>query len=317
MTKPLNAMFVLITLAGALTLSACSVLPLTSSSTQRALLVGNYYYKNISSHTLEGVQNDVPDMASLLSTRGYTVTSLLDSDASDYTVSSYANFVSKAKAMAASCSEFDRCIIYISGHGYLDSSQTAWVIFSDAPASLDGSEGMMSPAMLKAVLQPFKDKHALVCVILDTCYSGSFANSGSYADVDPANYASVKTQYLVQETNGSPLAAAFSVWLSPDTDSSNNSVWILAAARPQEVSWSSGGTHSNGVFTYYFTLLAGNSTADQNNDKTISVYEAYRWTRDSIKNGWDKQSDILSDTSDTEFLPTLSGNPYDFPLFTR
>jgi len=294
----------------------------------KAVIYGVSTYDGISSLTAPVL--DVASLTSLFSTQGWSVSSKTDTNAT------LTNFIAEIQALAANAKPFDRFFLYFSGHGgnapIKDSSGTLltgspdsgqWIVFYDG-ASSTGDKlrpvGMLNAEKLASIVKPLLDKQALVLVTIDTCYSGGLVPDGEYVSGQPYNYANARPTYTESDTVGM-FSQAFTQYFSADgnsTDSqgkpiSGNNLWIISAAGSLEESWEI--KNKYGIFTYYFSQSP--KYGDQNGDNVVSIYEAYRYASKAIQKFWNDQVILSTDTRDLEFLPHISGNPYDFPLFKR
>jgi hypothetical protein len=308
------------------TLVSCQILPLTSSARPGTAIIygaGAYVVDQ-----LNGPPNDADDMTSLFGGQGWTTIEKKDSAAT------LANFSADIQAVTATVQPFDRVLLYFSGHGTTNPLPTLpgqWVVFYDGYDGNFYPSGMMDATKLNTLVGPLLAKQALVIVILDTCYSGSLVPDYDYINNLPYNYAVVNSQFAIPNPNsGMLLSQSIAEYFgngSPDSQGKPlgaPNLWVISACGPLELSEEDQFTNTatgvqrwNGVFTRFFMESA--LYGDQNNDHVVSLYEAYRYTKALINAQWNQNTTITNanPNADVEYLPQMSGNPYDTPLFTR
>ena len=82
----------------------------------------------------------------------------------------------------------DSLLVYYSGHGYLDSSQTGFWIASDGVTDVDDQKGWIPNAQIRNCVTQLKAHRVLV--ISDSCFSGDFLDvtRGALPTIDSAFY---------------------------------------------------------------------------------------------------------------------------------
>jgi hypothetical protein len=304
----------LLALLHALLLAACAA---TSPEPVRyALVYGVSRYTTAA----EGVRpnlslcdDDARAMAALLEANGYAVTLRTDADASR------ANLELDLAALAGEVAEGDLFLLYFSGHGGMledfvgDPSSAPEYAADSTWIFPHGSIDALWNISLDAAIAD-RDLEALVgalpcskrVVILDTCNSGGFIESGADTDALPADYslsAAIDRNLVFQEAldaylDYSPTPAG--TGLPPST------ALVLAAAGGDEESYEDGDL-GHGVFTYF--LLESAASGDLNGDGWITALEAYAYAV-SGAGQWNRRF-----STSYRFLPHVSGGAVDFALF--
>ncbi|TAH50170.1 MAG: caspase family protein [Betaproteobacteria bacterium] len=214
---------------------------------KRALCIGINDYPGTDSD-LSGCVNDARDWTATLQGRGFTVTTLVDAEATR------AAMVSAIGTLIRDAQPGDTIIFTYSGHG-------TWVEDKDGDEP-DGRDEALCPhditragPLLDDDIRLLFDRRAAgvrLLLISDSCHSGSVTR-GDESDLDPGG---PRPRYL-------PPAA----WMKPDTlpaaprASAMNLIGgmrrtggdlLLAGCRDEEYSWDTGfGGRPNGAFTYY------------------------------------------------------------------
>jgi metacaspase-1 len=299
-----NILLALCALAAALALFGCSNVSASSAAKSRyAIVIGVQDYPG-TSNDLNYPDDDAESMASLLASKGWTVVSELinTSDTSkNYTSATYANIKSAVTALASYIGTNTNAtvLVYYSGHGGLDTedSNAACIIPYDG-VTTTGTTGVdytkwISSATLTSWLGALSCKNKIL--ILDSCYSGSFVDTGSSVDAIPSSYGTYEGG-----TEASFLSAAlgnFGTLLQNSASGEGDpDVLTITASGADEYSYDDS-DHGHGAFTYY--LLQAATSGDSDGDGYVTSTEAYAYAKAKIKSVWDA---AYASTTSSEFL---------------
>ena len=238
----------------------------------RALLVCNNYPGT--SLALPGTENDVAGMKAMLSRMSAT----------PYRITTKSNLSAEGIASAitsafSSATANDVSLFYFAGHG-------ANAVGTSYHGALVGTgTTYLSVARLKTVLDQIPGKKI---IIIDSCHSGQMIGRSTSAS------ASVSKSEL-NEFN-SKVVAAFSAQTKGANDLANSGYYVITAAHSTEESVNMGYDADNdgvldkhfGLFTYVLTQGSGwnmgtnkvrSLSADSDNNKEITLHEAYSYAR--------------------------------------
>jgi len=295
-------------------LSGCSTAVSASSaaSGRYALLIGIKDYPG-TSNDLTYTESDANDMAALLAAKGWTVTQTLLSSNATYSA------IKSAIAAFASQSGFSSTssvLVYYSGHGSISSDEsTAYIIPYDG-LSYNSSTGTTSsntsawitPATLSGWLGSLDCANRLL--ILDSCYSGGFVDTGTSTDASSQNTTTGRSS-----TESSLVAAGLSklstLLAASASGEGDPDVMTISACGSEEYSYDDA-TTKHGIFTYY--LLASAGSGDSDSDGYVSTSEAFGYTKTKLK-AWDSANMSSWSTYGESLLPHISGGTGDFVLF--
>ncbi|HRZ65071.1 MAG TPA: caspase family protein, partial [Spirochaetia bacterium] len=265
--------------------------------------------------------NDAVSMGSILAAAGWEEANIRvrarGSGTTTAIAPTKANLFADLDELAASISSSDTVLIYFSGHGtYRSSTDTTYFIpylgISDEASPSLYYSLCVSPAELAAKLEELPtDK---VFVILDTCYSGGFVDTGSATDTAPQNYG-----IFDDGTEPSTVLYAlgnFGELLSDNADRYNATPPItISAAGAEELSYENP-YYSHGIFTYL--LLESAENGDSNNDGYITASESYGYILNRFESVWNSQYYSSIDPVSglyADYLPRISGGARDLVLF--
>lgn len=258
---------------------------------------------------------DAEDMRALLQNQGYTE--------EDYGIDSYAT-KSQIITMLESLTELESdatFLFYFSGHGIgIDSGSGEEEYFAPYDSAY-GTSGYIDTSTLISTKE-FSDALAKIpcknkIVVLDTCYSGGFVDTGSAIDTAPQNYGT-----LDDGTEGSTVITAFSSFgdlLVANAEENNATAPIvLSAAGADEYSYENG-DYENGLFTYFF--IASAAKGDSNGDGYVTAIEAYAYAKEKINDvwnseEWDNAYYYYESGEYADFMPRISGGARDLVLFS-
>lgn len=256
--------------------------------------------------------NDAISMAAIFESEGYDSVLLRYTGDGDGSATSGAD-PTKAQLLEdisdlSSISSDATVVIYFSGHGTYDDTTEYFVpyegiTYSGMSYSVD-LDNCVSPVDLSDALATLPTKN--VIVILDTCYSGGFVDTGSATDT-------VSQDYTNGESEGSTVATAignFGDLLVANAEESNATPPIVISAAGSEEESIELSSYGHGVFTYF--LLASASSGDSNDDGYVSTTEAYSYSKSKVLSNFDTDSYY----SGYEFLPRISGGARDLVLFS-
>jgi len=197
-------------------------------------------------------------------------------------------------------------LIYFSGHGTVDGTTQYFIPYN----GINPSTGELvlgncvSPDWLSTALAALPTKN--VIVILDTCYSGGFVDSGSAIDTAPQDYSS-----LSGATETSTVISALSNFgelLSANADEKNATPPIVISAAGSEESSIETSKYGHGVFTYF--LLASASSGDSDGDGYVTATEAYAYAKEKVASAWN------ASYPGSDFMSHISGGARDLVLFS-
>jgi len=267
---------------------------------------------------LEYADDDASSVAQLLESRGYTVVTRLDEEASLEQLKTDINDAS------AVITEKDTFVFYYSGHGAqadlmgLEDTQGLEPISADGydewiflhgslPLSEDIEDTLNATvnddqlySLLKSLPTPKK------IVLIDACNSGGFIGSSADLDNSPSNYlGELGEQDLEVLQKAFYLYMDFPSTQSRDLDSSE--IAVIASAGEQEYAWEYQ-TLAHGIFTSH--LLETPELGDLNSDGYVTLIEIYSYIAEQIDTKWNSQVG-----ESMQFYPHISGGPVDFILF--
>ncbi len=210
------------------------------------------------------------------------------------------------RALQEAPTDLTTFLFYFSGHGYGGINQ-AYIVPSDADLS---SYSKMISSMISATefsdwLNNINATNKLV--ILDSCYSGGFANPGDCIDAAPGNIASDQISTNIE------MLFRFGELLAQNSASATKypsaAPLVISAAGWNEESWEySSNDGGYGIFTHYFLQAAetsqyGSMNGDFDSDGILSCIEAYNYAEKAIEK--DNRANQL---------PHISGGLRDFAL---
>lgn len=293
-----------------------------------ALVIGVQDYPADTSD-LSYPDDDADSMATLLESTGWTVTKRLiaTSDAGIATdgsptraniesaIGDFANYVGSDTESTI--------LVYYSGHGSTTpDNSTAYLIPYDGlyntGSKTTGGEWIASyddttqanwitPAQMTTMMGDIGAKNRIL--ILDSCYSGGFVDTGSAVDASPqdSNTLTGTTEdgllFSAIANLNTLLAASASREGDPD-------VITVSACGSGELSYDDS-THKHGAFTYY--LLASALSGDSNRDGYVTTTEAFSYAKESVKAYWNSAYAIYG----AALLPHISGGAGDLVLFAN
>ncbi len=314
--RPALRAIVLLALAAtfALTFSGCDLFPSSASSfsgTKYAVIVGINDYINSSVNDLSYCVADADSMKEMLEDAGWTVT-LLTAESNEST-NQYATKAAIEAALAAVPSDTTTFLFYYSGHGSIDSSDDAYIV----PSDFDGStyDSMISTSEFSDWLDVVTATNKLV--VLDSCYSGDFVDSGDSVDsiTDTEVQQGPFTSTSISTSSALEMFFRFGELLAQNaaaaSSGSSTAPLVISAAGWAEESLEAS-SYGHGIFTYYFlqsaeTNSSGTMKGDSDGDDVLSCIEAYNYAK----------TKLASDSSiseDEKFIPHITGSLRDFAL---
>lgn len=301
----------LLAFASAMALAGCSA-DIETPVDRYALVIGVEDYQNVTS--LSWPATDANEMAALLSSKGWTVVDTL--------LSTNAGLSAIRDGIAAISNQVEfnansTVLVYFSGHGSINDN-TAYIIPYDAV--FDDVATYISPAQISSWLGALPCKNKIL--ILDSCYSGGFVDTGDSIDSIPSIYGPIDgdTESSFFSTALGNLGILLSNSLSEE---GNPDVLSISAAGSEEFSMESD-AYGNGVFTYY--LMEAAFSGDSNNDGYVTASEAYGYAMERVKAVWDAQylknidywtSSYKNNGYVPDFLPHISGGTGDLVLYVN
>lgn len=256
---------------------------------------------------------DADDMGTLLETTGWTTaTKLISSDNGLTTPTSptYANIQSTIAALATKVGSDTSAtvLVYYSGHGL---ATNGYLIPYDAVESdglIHDLNKCVSPATLSNWIGAIGCKNKML--ILDSCYSGNFVDTGSAVDSSPqdSNTSSGTYESGLIYTAIANLNDLISASVEREGDPS---VITISAAGADEESYGGSSSYTNGVFTTY--LLEAATKGDLNYDGYVTTTEAFAYAKKAVKAYWN----YIWASSGIALLPHISGGSGDLVLFVN
>lgn len=226
----------------------------------------------------------------------------------------------KVSTFLANAKDDDRVVLYIAGHGNLDSKLEYYF----APAGFDSERIRSTGISMKALtntLQSTKARHRLL--LLDTCHSGSVGES----DMDKLAAAGMELPPGVRAVHARGMRVKKTVSKLTETQTKRymedifagspeyRGINIVSASAGAEFAMESG-EWNNGVFSYaIMKTLNEAESADINNDKVLSVAELQLSTQSQVSDltgGAQRPAAVALDNGDmvlSNFKPELSEAP--------
>jgi len=273
---------------------------------------------------LNSPADDAQFMRSLLVADGYTALQTAACTDSAVTKSQIQSDISSL----ASLESDSIIVIFYASHGtYFESGsyagyEGAYLVPYDA-INADGSgvlTNLISPTELSGWISQSGKRN--VIVILNTCFSGGFVDSGSSIDTAPQNYGPYD-----DGTTPSGLWTAienFGTLLSKNaSDSEAPGPIVISAAGSEEVTYELTSAYSyifddHGIFPYFIIKAA--ESGDANGDGYVTATEAYAYAVSGIKSNWNVyyQGEYDSETGTyADFMPHISGGARDLVLYSN
>lgn len=267
-----------------------------------ALVIGINAYKNV--NALHNCVNDAVGMKAALETGGWTVAScLVDAGATRAAIKSAVAGLAEQSGFGTEST----VLVFYSGHGMLDSNSSAAYI---VPVDFSAGIPAISAGELKGWLGALPCRNRLL--ILDSCYSGGFVDSGGCADTSPQYSASAYGQdRTMLAVANRKLAALLAESAGGRTDPS---IMTMSASGSEEFSWDVSELN-HGVFTCY--LLEAAAKGDSNGDGYVTMSEAFAYAKPLMKS-W-SQSVVAQSGGDIQYymLPHISGGTGEIVLFNN
>lgn len=292
-----HGMVILATIALASMLSVSCTMP--EPPVRHALVYGVQDYEG-SLNDLSLTDDDARAMQGALEAAGWNVTMRL-SVAGDNGATR-----SAIESDIASLRGTDGLVLfYYSGHGDEYGNIIPFGAIESASERINPEElrGMLSDAGLGNVI-----------ILLDSCYSGAFVEDGATTDAVPGNYEKgdsvllVPTDYSYQyPLYIDALPDAMAALLRYERTSG---YVTISAAGSDEEAWESG---SHGIFTAAVLDAMEDPASDLDADGYVSSGELFAWTASYIEYWWNGET--YSPLTSGDYLPHLSGTPYEFILW--
>jgi uncharacterized caspase-like protein len=304
---------VALTSAIALLSSSCAQSATAISSSRYALIYG---IENYPSGSLSYPVDDAQGIRDLLVADGLSSNNIIEREDSSVTKAQI-----KADILSlASVASDSTVIVYYSGHGtfvtkswgsaYYPTYSGAYIVPYDALSSSgltsSSAANLVSPTEIQEWIAQMGTKN--VILIMDSCYSGAFVDSGSSIDSSPDNYADMES-YSAFST---ALANFGDLIVSNAKASGDKAPIVLSACGSDEYSYDGTTKMGHGVFTYY--LLQSATSGDSDGDGFLTTTEAYAYTSTKIKT-WG--SSLTNYSSYSPFLPHISGGTRDLVLLAN
>lgn len=220
-----------------------------------------------------------------------------------------ATIKSDIESLSAGLTPDSSVLVYFSGHG-TSVADTAYFIPHDG---LSGTAFCVSLSEIKAWFRNLPCRNKIL--ILDTCYSGGFVDTGSAIDSAPQAYGPLDGGTTAEFPSSA--FSNFSRLLEMNAGTGDSDLFVLSAAGSRELSYeSSGFGGGNGVFTSFLISAAGNADADK--DRLVTLSEAYSYASLGVKSYWNAQTwNQFNGVGYADFLPHLSGQRRDVVLYDR
>jgi uncharacterized caspase-like protein len=308
-----NMVFIATMIAFLSGLGSSCALP-SAPSDRHAIVIGIAAYQNVNQLTYPPA--DAAAMKTLLTNTGWSVdSSLIDGAATKAAIKTAIANLAKASGVSSTV------LVYYSGHGTTISGE-AYIAPVDTAASLN-TASLISTDELHAWLKALPSSNRLL--ILDSCDSGGFADSGTSMDSAPPNYGSTAPY------NGlAPLDQGFDAGLIPTalnnagallsrafTIRADPGILTIAAAGAEEQSYDDS-QHLHGAFTYYLLAAGSDAAADTDGNKLVTAVEAYTYATNMIKTNWNATwGSTVDGGMYMDFLPRISGGSGDIVLYDK
>lgn len=175
-----------------------------------------------------------------------------------------ASNVTKAiEYVAENTGEDDTVLFYFSGHG-------TFVRDNSAPNNMVNTVVMferphLTDKQLSDMLDEVESKKAVF--IFDACYSGGIARKGGSRGVGDIP--------IAEGTGGTIIA-------NQDEQLYFKDKVIVGSAGSNELAWEVKGSINQGIFSYYFAQALNPANGDLNKDKTVTMHEAFGWTKPRV-----------------------------------
>ena len=292
-----------------ISLSGCST-TINVPTNRHALVIGIANYQNATDLTY--TVNDAQDMQTTLLDTGWTDAAILTN--SSATKAGIASAIQTLASQAASDPdpENSTILVYFSGHGDTESS-VSYICPYDTSfiGSTPDVNSMISVSELYKMLEQATCRNKLL--ILDSCYSGGFIDTGSSIDVSPQDVISSGTNDA--SVLFSALAKANILLAESCSAQADPSITTISACGSEEESYDAE-EYANGAFTHY--LLEAASKADSSGKGYVTVSEAYSYTKKLLKFDWDTRPHKAGSSLYWELLlPHISGGAGDLVLFVN
>jgi uncharacterized caspase-like protein len=263
-----------------------------------ALVYGIATYR---SNPLTYTVADADSMSQVLTASGWQVTERTNAAVT------YAQMAADIAALASkpAFSANSTILVYYSGHGM---DTTGELVPWDAVLA-DGSivaSSLISPAKLSGWLGSLACMNKLL--ILDSCFSGQFVDTGASADASSQN-ASV-SGYGSGPVLFTALAHANTLLADSLASSGDPDVMAISASGSDESSYDAP-SYGHGAFTNFFLEAA--TKADKAGKGYVTATEAFTYTRDQLNKLWNPTYAL----SGMALLPHISGGAGDFVLFVK
>ncbi len=264
------------------------------------------------SNNLTYPDEDAASMASMLSSEGWSVTAGI-ADSSNPANNADASRSAIEAGIAGLAGTDGLVLFYYSGHGSTINGESVIIPYG----TVDTPSEWISVTELRAMFRAAGLHH--VVIILDSCYSGGFVDSGATADAIPPIYDSQdpdrRIKYMLfMDAIGDAIHAYVSFSNDPE-------YVVLSAAGAGELSWESA-TYGHGIFSYYTLRAFTDSQADADKDGFVTTTELYAYVAAKIQANWnaDYKTSLVSESGVTtqyaDFMPHLSGTAYEYALWS-
>lgn len=237
------------------------------STNLRALVIGISNYKNI--NDLEYCDDDARSVRDLLTNSGWTVSTLIDSQATKGAIHA------KINALAPGGGKF---LLYYSGHGS-SSGTTGYICNWDTTG---GKASMISETELNTWLN--KAGTTQVGVVLDSCFSGAFIGKS-------ATPVSGQSRYFKMTDGAAPDPRA-GEFLARNI--SNSKRVVIAGCKSTQLSWELGSIN-HGWMTYNLLQAWNNQDYDKNSNNWVSLEEGFTKVAKGTTIGGQKQTPQIHD----------------------
>ena len=263
----------------------------------RVVLIGNYEYYDMN-NDLPGVKYDVSGMATLFGKQTSVIKKVYNASAG--------TILNAVRSTFSGASANTVCVFMYSGHGYTD-----YGYWSGALACSDGTS--VHPSTLKDTIESCtKSQH--IVILLGSCGSGGF--------IDPNDADGKASSKDAAKAFNSGFISAFQGPVDNAGEFATKRYSVLTGAAAHQVGWVFWWTNPYGQIInggtdvmralgkaggYEYCDWSGNNMGftqkygDTNGDKKLSMYEAFVYARNAVKNS-------MADTpSDVQFWSTEQG----------
>lgn len=204
----------------------------------------------------------------------------------------------------------DLVLFYYSGHGTYNYSGESQIIPFGA---IENTSDRITSNELYAMFESAGLSD--VIVLLDSCNSGGFVNSGATVDATPPVFGRLDNEADLSYTwFVDALGEAAKGYLSY---TGNSRFVIVSAAGAGELSWESD-FYGHGIFTWFLLKSATDPLADMDSNGLVTSSELFAYCATNINSTWNAENYSLYDSYSktyADYIPHISGTPREYALW--